>query len=420
MTLFERFSNWLLGLGISWQTELWASLILIAGSLLLAFLVRLLVRLLLTRLAVNISKHTKALWNESLLRNKVFNRIADLAIPIALSWVAANLPKYGLLLDKIAGVAGVLILVLLVNACLNTVDELYRSTAISKVRPLKSVFQVIKVAAIIVGGVVMVAILAGESPWVLLGGIGAMTAVTSLIFKDAILGFVAGIQLTGNDMIHIGDWIEMPGQLADGTVVDLSLTTVKVENFDKSITAIPAYSLISGAFINWRGMEMAGGRRIKRSFFIDASTVRIADEALLARFQKMALIQDYIAEKQAELARYNSEHSFDMAEPVNGRRITNIGTFRAYIFAYLKQHPGIHPQMTTIVRQLNPEASGVPLEIYAFANTTQWAQYESIQSDIFDHIYAVAREFDLCIYQQPSGNDMRSIGAALQADAHSK
>ena len=252
--------------------------------------------------------------------------------------------------------------------------------------------------------------LIGKSPLVLLGGISAMTAVLTLVFKDAILGFVAGIQLTSNDMIRIGDWIEMPKYSANGTVTDLSLTTVKVENFDKTVTSIPAYALVSDAFINWRGMESSGARRIKRAIFLDAASVKLCDGGMLARFGKMELLRDYIAEKLREIEKYNAERGCDLSEPVNGRRLTNLGTFRAYVTEYLKRNSHIRQDMTLMAHTLPAGSEGIPLEIYCFADTTKWEEYESIQADIFDHLYSVVPRFGLEIYQKPSGNDIRTAG----------
>lgn len=215
-------------------------------------------------------------------------------------------------------------------------------------------------------------------------------------------------------MIRIGDWIEMPAQSADGTVVDLSMTTIKVENFDKTITSIPAYTLVSQAFINWRGMENSGVRRIKRAIYIDISGIRICDDEMLERFHHIELIRDYIDERAAEISRYHKANNTDLSDLVNGRRMTNIGTFRAYIAAYMAKHPGINQEMTCIVRQLAQCDQGVPIEIYAFANTIKWDEYEMIQADIFDHLFAVINEFGLKAHQQPSSGDILAMTTQKQ------
>ena len=269
--------------------------------------------------------------------------------------------------------------------------------------------QIIKVVLYIIGIIILIAILIGQNPIVLLGGIGAMTAVVSLIFKDAILGFVAGIQLTANDMIRIGDWVEMPKYSADGTVIELSLTTVKVRNFDNTITSIPAYTMVSDSFINWRGMELTGGRRIKRALYINTADIKFCNDSMIEKFGKIDLLKNYLGQKIQDINSHNTQLSADLDEPVNGRRLTNLGTFRAYIFEYLNNHPGIHKGMLIMVRQLKSEGEGVPLEIYAFTNTTKWTEYEKIQADIFDHLYAVAPEFELSLFQKPSGSDFRYL-----------
>lgn len=384
--------------------------ITLAVLVLICILVRLIIKWVVVRMAGRMVAGQKYKWGSILFQNKVFHRLTNVVIPIGLSAVISSLPGENSFLAKVNGVIGVWIFLLIFDAVLHSADQIYRLYEISKTRPIRGLLQVIKVAVYIISGIIAVAVLAGESPVVLLGGIGAMTAVTSLIFKDAILGFVAGIQLTANDMIRIGDWIEMPKCNADGTVIDLSMTTIKVENFDKTITAIPAYMLVSDAFINWRGMENSGGRRIKRAIYIDAAGVQLCDDAMIERFRNIELIRRYIKEKQIEIEQHNESFVYDAADPVNGRKITNIGTFRAYVSEYLKHHPGIHKDMTIMVRQLSPDDRGLPLEIYAFTNTTKWGEYEGIQSDIFDHLYAVASEFGLQIYQKPSGSDVRSIG----------
>lgn len=266
-----------------------------------------------------------------------------------------------------------------------------------------------KLIAAVLIGIMIVSLLMGKSPLLLLSGLGAMTAVLMLVFKDPILGLVAGIQLSANDMLKIGDWLEMPKYGADGAVTDIGLTTVKVRNWDNTVTTIPTYALISDSFKNWRSMSESGGRRIKRSINIDTTSVHFLSEQEEQRLNRNPLLQHYLNNKTEELQQYNQQAQVDLSSPLNGRRLTNLGTLRAYLEAYLRAHPHIHQHMTLMVRQLAPTPEGLPLEIYAFTNTTVWAQYESIQSDIFDHIYAVIEEFDLRIHQTPTGNDMRGL-----------
>ncbi|ADY55517.1 MscS Mechanosensitive ion channel [Syntrophobotulus glycolicus DSM 8271] len=292
------------------------------------------------------------------------------------------------------------------DKCLGVADTLYRKTEASRTRPIKGFLQVIKIAVYVLGIIVMVGVILNRSPALLLGGVGAASAVLLLVFQNTILGFVASIQLTENKMLRIGDWIEMPAHNADGEVKEITLYTVKVENWDKTVTTIPTYSMISESFKNWRSMTEAGGRRIKRSFLIDTTSIRFCTKEMLDQYRKIQYIHRYLHEKTAEIRAYNEHNRINLSSLVNGRRLTNVGTFRAYLRAYLKHHPQIHQGMTILVRQLAPCESGLPVEIYAFTSTTDWNTYESIQADIFDHILSVAPLFDLRLYQKPTGHDL--------------
>ena len=382
---------------------------LFVGVLLAAILIRMIIKIVLVTVISKTAKRTKTQWDNILLKNKFFQRISNLAIPVVLSLFTKTFVLVIDIWDRVVGLLVVIFVVFIVTSAINAIEEIYRGYAISKTRPIKGVLQVANIINFIIGGVIAVALLVGESPLVLLGGIGAMTAVTSLIFKDAILGFVAGIQLTGNDMVRIGDWIEVPNYSANGTVVDMSLTTVKVENFDNTITTVPAYAMITNAFINWRGMEESGGRRIKRSVYINVSDVRFVEDKDLDHYQEIDLIADYIKSRRDEIKEDNQKRAQGSNLEMNTRRLTNLGTFRVYVEEYLKHHPEIRDDTTLMVRQLGTEGQGIPLEIYAFAHTTDWAKYEGIQSNIFDHLYAIAPEFGLTLFQQPSGNDVRKI-----------
>ena len=383
---------------------------LFVGVLLAAILIRMIIKIVLVTVISKTAKRTKTQWDNILLKNKFFQRISNLAIPVVLSLFTKTFVLVIDIWDRVVGLLVVIFVVFIVTSAINAIEEIYRGYAISKTRPIKGVLQVANIINFIIGGVIAVALLVGESPLVLLGGIGAMTAVTSLIFKDAILGFVAGIQLTGNEMVRIGDWIEVPNYSANGTVVDMSLTTVKVENFDNTITTVPAYAMITNAFINWRGMEESGGRRIKRSVYINVSDVRFVEDKDLDHYQEIDLIADYIKSRRDEIKEDNQKRAQGSNLEMNTRRLTNLGTFRVYVEEYLKHHPEIRDDTTLMVRQLGTEGQGIPLEIYAFAHTTDWAKYEGIQSNIFDHLYAIAPEFGLTLFQQPSGNDVRKIG----------
>jgi len=279
--------------------------------------------------------------------------------------------------------------------------------------PLKGIVQSLKIIAAIAGVIFIVSVLIGQSPVILISGLGAMTAVLMLIFKDPILGLVAGIQLSANNMLSIGDWLEMPKYNADGAVIDIGLTTVKVRNWDNTVTTIPTYALISDSFKNWRAMSESGGRRIKRAIHIDVNSIKFITESQMQRLTKSRLLSQYILDKSREVEDYNQSRSEDLSSALNGRRLTNIGTFRAYLEVYLRNHPHIHRNMTLLVRQMAPGSTGVPIEIYAFTTTVVWAEYERIQSDLFDHIFAVVGEFDLRVFQEPSGYDMAALKPAI-------
>lgn len=275
--------------------------------------------------------------------------------------------------------------------------------------PLRGLLQTVKLIASILTAILAVSLLMDKSPLILLSGLGALSAVMLLIFKDAILGLVAGIQLSANNMLAVGDWLEMPKYGADGDVVDIALTTVKVKNWDKTITTIPTYALISDSFKNWRGMSESGGRRIKRSIHVEMSSVCFLSKEQLLELKKAQLLSDYITSTILSIEKENTDKKADMTAMQNGRRMTNVGTFRKYLVSYLKNHPKIHQEMTLMVRQLEPTSNGLPIEIYAFTNTTSWSAYEDIQSDIFDHIIAVLPAFSLRIHESPTGNDIRML-----------
>lgn len=279
--------------------------------------------------------------------------------------------------------------------------------------PLKGLLQTIKLIASLLTGILLVSLLMDKSPLLLLSGLGAISAVLLLVFKDPILGLVAGIQLSANNMLSVGDWLEMPKYGADGDVVDIALTTVKVRNWDKTITTIPTYALISDSFKNWRGMSEAGGRRIKRSVFLQMSSIEFLDEKILTRLHKADLLAPYLTEKLAQINETNTSSKTDMSILVNGRRLTNIGVFRQYLLNYLKSHENIHQHMTLMVRQLQSTNMGLPIEIYGFTTTTKWAEYENIQSDIFDHVLAILPEFKLQVHEAPTGNDLRFLQKSL-------
>lgn len=321
------------------------------------------------------------------------------AVPFVPPWIA-------MLTRNITAGFMILTVALAIGAALDWVNLLYSRRPEAGSRPIKGYLQVGKIVVYCTAAILIVAVLVDRSPLLLLSGLGAMAAVLMLVFKDTILSLVASVQLTSNDMLRIGDWIEMPDLQADGDVIDIALHTVKVQNWDKTVTTIPTHRLISEPFRNWRAMFESGGRRIKRSLRIDQNSVRFLDPHEVERLRRFSLLADYLTAKEAELSEWNAARSNRNHGGVNARRITNIGTFRAYISAYLQAHDGISKEMFLLVRQLEPTEAGLPLEIYAFTASTAWATYEGIQADIFDHLIAILPEFGLRLYQQPTGLDL--------------
>ncbi|PWB30203.1 mechanosensitive ion channel protein MscS [Pseudomonas sp. SDI] len=351
-------------------------------------------------------------WLNDLLQNKVFQRLAQMTPSLVVQFGLKLVPELNAtsqhFLGNVALAFTILFLVLALSALLDALLDIYARTEHARTRSIKGYVQLAKMVLFVFGAIIIVATLIDRSPLLLLSGLGAMSAVILLVYKDTLLSFVASVQLTSNDMLRVGDWIEMPQVGADGDVVDITLHTVKVQNFDKTIVSIPTWRLMSESFKNWRGMQQAGGRRIKRSLFIDAGGVRFVSAAEEQRLSEVRLLTDYIARKRNELHSWNEAQGPVAELSANRRRLTNIGTFRAYALAYLKSHPDIQPNMTCMVRQMQATAQGVPLEIYCFTRTTVWAEYERIQGDIFDYLLAVLPEFGLSLYQQPSGNDLRA------------
>lgn len=307
----------------------------------------------------------------------------------------------------IALIALIILCVRSISALFGSINRTYSSLTISRNRPIKGFLQILTILIYATALILILSILLNKSPWAFLSGLGAMTAILLLVFRDTLLSFVAGIQLTSNDFIRVGDWIEMPQFGADGDVIDMALNAVTVQNFDKTITVIPTHKFLENSFKNWRGMEISGGRRIKRAINIDLNSVRFLENEEIESFKKFKLLKDYILQKENELKESNAKLSDDLK--VNQRRLTNIGTFRAYLTNYLKNHPRISKDMTLLVRHLDPSPKGLPIEIYIFTATTNWSEYEGIQADIFDHVFAVAPEFGLRVFQEPTGADFQSL-----------
>ena len=360
-------------------------------------------RLLLVAVRAAVSR-TRLKWDDALLEQNVFGRLAQIVPAIVIYAGVALVPDIAesaeQVLRNVVSAYMVVMITLTLTALLSAANQIYESFPVARRRPIKGFVQLAQIAAYLLGAIIVIAMLIDRSPVILLSGFGAMTAVLLLIFKDTLLSLVASVQLSGQDMVRVGDWLEMPQFGADGDVIDVALYTVKVQNWDKTITTIPTHRLISDSFKNWRGMSESGGRRIKRSINVDVNSIRVLTDTEVKHFKDFALLKDYIAAKEADLNAYNEAIDEPGEAGVNLRRLTNIGTFRAYIHSYLKHHPKIHDRMTLIVRQLQPGAEGLPIEVYAFTNDTDWAAYESIQADIFDHLYAIAPEFGLRLYQR--------------------
>ncbi len=412
--MMDLINSWLQNQGISEYLAYYlARCIAVAGMLLLSLITNFVARrYLLTGLNYIIAKSSSK-WDDMILQQGTLTRMAHLA-PALVIYVLTPTAFEGFdaAIDIIRGatlIYMIFILMLVLDSLLNSAEHIYQNYRASKQIPIKSFIQVLKIVLYFLSAIFIISILLNKTPIYLLSGVGALAAVMMLVFRDSILGFVAGIQLAANKMVSVGDWIEMPKYGADGDVLEVALTTVKVQNWDKTITTIPTYALISESFKNWQGMAESGGRRIKRAINLDLSTIRFCDEEMLERFAKIQYISEYIESKKLELADFNRATNVDNASLANGRRMTNIGTFRAYVQAYLRNHPQIHQQMTFLVRQLRPTEHGVPMEIYVFSKDQEWANYEAIQADIFDHILAVVAEFDLRVYQNPTGADFRAL-----------
>ena len=356
--------------------------------------------------------------DDILIQNKVFRRLCLLVPAYLIRFnIEAAVPSFPVLSSTIilfTKIYEVFVYSRVIDAILSTLNDIYDTYEISKSKPIKGFIQVLKTIIYIVCFLLSIALLTNKELSNILIGLGTLSAVLMLVFKDPILGFVGGLQLTINDMLRIGDWIVMEKSKADGEVLEIGLTTVKVQNWDMTITTIPTYSLISDSFTNWRGMVNSGGRRIARSFVIDIDTVKFCTPEMLERFKKFQLVSQYIIDKEKEIEEYNKANNIDDSNLVNGRRQTNLGIFRAYLSSYLANCPYINKDMTFMVRQLSPTETGVPIQIYAFSSNKAWVSYENIQSDIFDHVFAVVTMFDLKIYQKPSSNSLAILPEILE------
>ncbi|MDA1313537.1 MAG: mechanosensitive ion channel family protein [Acidobacteria bacterium] len=416
--MMEDVRRWLIESGLTGQI---AGYLIegaeVLGVAVLAFIANLIAKSVILRLVQQVAKRTRTDWDDVMVERRVLHRLAHLAPAIviySMAPLALTTPQLVVFFERAAQIYMLLAGLLVLDALLNSVNDIYAGFDVSRRIPILSYLQVLKIIISVTVAIFAISIIINKSVLVLLTGLGALTAIILLIFKDSILGLVAGIQLVANDMVRPGDWIEMPKYGADGDVIEITLNTVKIRNWDKTITTIPTYSLISDSFKNWRGMSESGGRRIKRAIPIDMTSVKFCTPEMIDRFSRIAMLRDHIERKTKELSEYNKKHDIDHSVLVNGRRMTNLGTFRAYLVAYLRAHPKIHQDMTFLVRQLPPSEKGLPLEIYVFSNDQVWANYEAIQADIFDHLLASLPEFELRPFQSPTGDDVRNsvLGSA--------
>ncbi len=387
----------------------WIYPVVMLGAAALAYF---LVRYLLVPLANHAIDRVQDQWDELLAKRGVFNLLALLGPALILYVGISYYPEFGGLVRRAILAFSVLMVILSLGRLLTAATDIYQLYPISTERPIKGYIQLAKLVLYLLGAILVVCVVIDRSPWGILGGLGAMTAVLLLVFRDTILSFIAGIQLGSNDLVRKGDWIEMPQYGADGDVVDIALHTVKVRNWDNTYVTIPTYKMMESSFKNWRGMSESGGRRIKRSLLLDQTSIRFCDDAMIERFKGFKRLAPYIERKQQELVQANAGLGADQiaALPLNRRALTNLGSFRAYCQAYIEENEKLHKTMTLMVRQLAPTADGLPLEIYAFSNDTAWVSFEGIQADIFDHLLAVLPFFELRVFQHPTGGDFRTLG----------
>ena len=410
----EWLTDWLIGLGVEETSAMYLKLLILLFILFIfSYVTNLIVKKILIRSIRSVIKKTKTVWDDALVENKVFITLSHIApavviyltTPYIFEDFSGAIPY---ILRLVNAYISTVLIIVIINF-LSTLKYYFENTKLFKDSPLDSYFQLVKIAIYIIGGIIILSFLLNKSPLYFFSALGAMTVVLLLIFKDTLMGFVASIQLSANEMIQIGDWVSMPKYGADGDVIEMNLTTIKIQNWDKTFTTIPTYAFISESFKNWRGMSESGGRRIKRSLNIKISSIKFCTLEMLERFKKFQLIKDYIEEKSNKIEEYNKENKIDKSYLINGKHLTNIGIFRVYAEAYVKNNPDINLNMTCMVRQLLPTEKGLPIEIYTFSNRQEWVIYEGIMSDMFDHLIAAVPEFELEVFQNPTGTDFRKL-----------
>jgi miniconductance mechanosensitive channel len=417
--IYEWLDQKLIKFGIAEAYVDYVSLFVLFFSLLaLLGIIDFVSRKLLVSVFTKAARKTKTQFDDHLVKNRTLVHLARL-IPLSIflqliPFVFAVFPEWITPAKKFADILLVVSWVLLLRAVFRSVRDHFRAKPSLRDKPLDSYLQVVNIFMIFIAGIVIFSLFTGKSPWTFLTAMGAASAILMLVFKDTILGFVASIQVSTNDMVRIGDWIEMPKYGADGDVLEINLNTVKVQNWDKTITTIPTYYLITDSFKNWRGMHHSGGRRIKRAINIKISSIRYLSREEIAELKKIQLLAPYIEERQKEIDEFNTKNQTDLSMPVNGRNMTNVGLFRQYINRYAQNHPGIKKDMTLLVRQLAPTEHGLPIELYMFTNQTLWAVYENTMADIFDHLLSAIKFFQLEIFEAPASDDVRGLKLSIE------
>ncbi len=412
--MISEVKHWLIDLGLSvFWAEILKLVIVISVVFVISYIANFITKKFISVIVSRIVKKTTFTWDDILLKNKVFHRFSHV-VPALIIYYSSNLvlkgyPDWISMIKSMVFIYMIVMAMLIISAFLKSLNEIYMSMPSSKDRPIRGFLQIVNIFNYSIGSILILSIILDKDPSYFLTGIGAIAAVLLLVFKDTLLGLVAGIQLAANDMVKLGDWVVMPSKNADGVVTEITLHTVKIQNWDKTISMIPSYAMVSESFINYRGMEESKARRIKRSLFIDINSVRFLTMDEIEELKRIQILRPYLENKLKEIEVYNQSVAFDKEKPINGRWLTNLGTFRMYAFEYIKSMGFIRKDMSMMVRQLAPTEYGVPLEVYAFSSIIEWEDFEKIQADIFDHLMAVIPIFNLCIYQNPTGNDFSKI-----------
>ena len=418
-TISRSFSKWLVDQGLNEELSIILSdYVWLIGVALIAWIAYYFVKKVLYNFLQRLVKRSSNQIDDILLEQKLFRRVSYYAPALVIykiaPWVISGYVGMAFFITRVMEAYMLMVTILVIESFFNSIHHVYSTTEMSKSRPIKGFIQVAKIFVYAIGFIILLSWLLGQKPLALLGGLGALSAVLMLVFKDSILGFVAGIQLSANQMVQIGDWISMPKYDVDGSVIDISLTTVKIQNWDNTISMVPTYNLISDSVKNYRGMQESGARRIARSINLNMNSVKFCTPEMLERFERIHYIEDYVRRKEDELNSYNSTNNIDSSIVVNGRRQTNIGVFRVYVSEYIKNHPRIRKDLTILVRQMPLSELGLPIQIYCFTDTTVWIEYEQIQSDIFDHLLAILPYFDLQVFQNASGSDFNKLSQSTR------